>query len=139
MAKQTAWIPLLTLLAALTAAAPASLGAPEASRPESAQSYVSFDPFNISVVQKLRIRGMLQVEFGLDVPDSELRDRALMLDARLQDAYLQSLQFYTSHRLQLFYTPNAEEIALTLQAVTDKLLGQPGAHVLLGQVMLHRP
>lgn len=139
MAKQIALMPLLTLLAALTIAPPVSHSASEASRPESAQSYVSFDPFNISIIQNLRMRGMLQVEFGLDVPDSELRDKTLMLDARLQDAYLQSLQFYSSHRLQLYYTPNVEEIALTLQAVTDKVLGQPGAHILLNQVMLHRP
>jgi hypothetical protein len=125
--------------AALLFAAPTARAAPEASRPESAQSYVSFDPFNISVVQKLRVRGMLQVEFGLDVPDDDLRERALMLNARLQDAYVQTLQFYSSHRVQLYYTPNVEEIALTLQAATDKVLGQTGAHVLLNQVMLHKP
>ncbi len=113
--------------------------ATEASRPQSAEAFIALDPLNISIIQNLRIRGLLQVEVGLDVPDSDLRSRTLALYPRLQDAYVQVLQFYAANRLDVRRVPDVNEIARVLQAVTDKVLQQKGAHLLLSQVMLQRP
>jgi len=113
--------------------------ASESSEPESSNEFVTIDPLNISVIQKLRIRGILQVVISLDIPDEKLREKALALYPRLQDAYVQSLRLYSANRLRIRYIPNVDEIARTLQLTTNSVLRGKGATVLLSQVMVQQP
>lgn len=113
--------------------------AEESSEPQSTDSFLPIDPLNISIIQKLKIRGILQVVISLDIHDDKLRDKAMALYPRLQDAYVQSLRFYSANRLNVKKIPNVDEIARTLQTTTNSVLREVGATVLLSQVMVQRP
>ena len=133
---------LIWLLVALTCALilmtrPAE--AAETVRPASDASYVIINAMNVSIIQNARVRGMLQIELGLDVPDDDLRETAIQLAPRLQDAYLIALRHYTTNQLTLYKVPDANLIGDILQKVTTQVLGEEGAIVLLSQIMLHRP
>ncbi len=123
----------------LGAAFSAPARASEAAEPQSTDSFLVIDPLNISVIQKLSIRGILQVVISLDIPDKKLRQKATALYPRLQDSYVQSLRFYSANRLNIKNIPNVNEIARTLQATTNSVLREKGATVLLSQVMVQRP
>ena len=80
-------------------------------------------------------RGGLTVETGVDVPgNGALRARAEASQPRLQAAYLLVLQAYASG-LGPGAAPDADYIARSLQRETDKVLGQPGARLLLGTIL----
>ena len=119
--------------------AAAQAEAAQATRPESSESYIAIDPMNMTVMRKGRSRAFLQVEIGLDIPDKELRDQALNVYPRLQDAYVQSLRYYTTYELRLYYLPDLDKLTALLQSATDRSLGAPGANVLLSQVLLTKP
>ena len=129
----------IALIVALVSQLSLETWAAEASRPETNESFIAIDAMNISIIKDLRVRGMLQVEIGLDVPDEDLRETALILYPRLQNAYVMALRYYTGNRLPLFTTPDVFQIATLLQQVTDEVLHRPGARVLLSQVMVHKP
>lgn len=131
------WI-LATLLPVLALSVKPA-GAAETVRPASDASYVIINAMNVSIIQNARVRGMLQIELGLDVPDDDLRETAIQLAPRLQDAYLIALRHYTTNQLQLYHVPDANLIGDILQNVTTQVLGEEGAIVLLSQIMLHKP
>ena len=81
-------------------------------------------------------RGVLSVDCGLDVPDPALRHRADQLLPRLRDAYIQSIQAYAAG-LPVGALPNADYIAATLQRQTNTILGQSGARLLLGAIIVN--
>ena len=133
---------LIETFVAVTAAllvASQPIQAAETVRPESDASYVIVNAMNVSIIQNARVRGMLQIEIGLDVPDDDLRETAIQLAPRLQDAYVIALRHYTTNRLKLYQVPDANLIGNILQNVTTQVLGQKGAVVLLSQIMLHKP
>src|SRR4249920_2861244 len=78
---------------------PKPKGAPPKRPPTSLKSWVMVDPFTISVIQNGSVRGTLTVNFGMDVPDNSLRERAETLMPRLRDAWVQSLNLYASTSL----------------------------------------
>ncbi len=128
---------LLGLTALLVLGTPSAMAA-EAEAPETSDQYIKITPLNISIIQESRIRGILQVEINLDVPNETLHERALMLYPRLQDAYMLALRFYATNHLKVSHLPNVEQITHVLQTVTNDVLKQPGARVLLSQVMIQR-
>jgi len=75
-------------------------GSPPKRPPTSLKSWVMVDPFTISVIQDGAIRGTFTVNFGMDVPDATLRDKAETLMPRLRDAWLRSLNLYASTSLR---------------------------------------
>ena len=128
---------LLALTALLMLGAPISEAA-EAEAPETSEQYIKVNPLNISIIKNSRVRGMLQVEINLNVEDNQLHDRALKLYPRLHDAYVLALRFYATNHIKMSHLPNVEQIAQVLQTVTNDVLKQQGAEVLLSQVMVHR-
>jgi hypothetical protein len=81
-------------------------------------------------------RGVLSVDCGLDVPDPGLRTLAEQSIPRLRAAYAQVVRSYAAG-LPTGTLPNADYIARQLQRQTDALLGRPGAHVLLGAIIVN--
>jgi flagellar basal body-associated protein FliL len=130
----------LALMAAVIAAALAWTAIAEASsaqrRPTFSDSYVVVDPFVISVMEMHRVRGRLQIEFGLDIPDSRLRNRAEAMMPRLRDAYVRGLNRYAATRVRAGRAPDVADIAVHLQHWTNEVLGEEGARVLLMNVEL---
>lgn len=139
---------LCALALALTAGAlPAAALAPPASDSgsddprhrniTSSDSYMPLPPLTATVQANRRARGILQIEAGLEVEDSRLRRRVERYMPRLRNAYVTAMSVYTGNYFQYGEVPDADRIAALLQEATDMTLGQDGAEVLLGMIIIH--
>ena len=83
-----------------------------------------------------RRHGTLSVDMGLYTDNPKLTEQIVLMMPRLQDAYLTRLQSYagglTSQSLV-----DPDFISSQFQTVTDQILGQKGAKVLLGSILLN--
>jgi hypothetical protein len=119
----------------VTSAAFASGPAKKAAPPD---AFLPFDPVTVSVLERMRARGFLTVEFGLYVPDKKLRAEIETRRRALGDAYVRALVVYGADVARVDVAPDLASITDRLQRVTDDVLGQPGARVLLSQAQLRR-
>lgn len=134
----------LSIAASLFAAAPALAESGEEdedahgkTKTTDSDSFVALPAFSATVSDGFHISGVLSVEAGLEIPDSALRAKAQHLSPRLNDAYMSALTAYAGGAYAPGQVPDADKIARMLQTATDEVLGQDGAHVLLGMVMVH--
>ncbi|MES2894907.1 MAG: Tat pathway signal protein [Pseudomonadota bacterium] len=127
----------LLALALIAALAP---GAALASGPEKKKggglTFIQLNTLTSTVIRPDGRRGVLTVETGIDVPDEKLRAKAEMLVPRLRAAYVQSLQIYASG-MNPNSAPNADQLAIQLQRETDRVMGQKGARLLLGTMLMN--
>jgi flagellar basal body-associated protein FliL len=114
-------------------------GSPPKRPPTSLKSWVMVDPFTISVIQDGAIRGTFTVNFGMDVPDAALRDKAETMMPRLRDAWLRSLNLYASTSLRPHRQADVAELSARIQQTADDVLGKPGAKVLMAQAVVDIP
>jgi len=94
------------------------------------------EPIYASILDGVRPRGLLLVEMGLDVPDGGLRERVNRALPLLRDAYVRSLLVYAATAVRPGRQPSVEDIANRLQAITDQVMGAPGAQVLMAQTAI---
>lgn len=131
---------LCALVLALPAAlAPAAgLAAPEVveKKKGGGVSYIQFQTLTATVFRSDGQRGVLTVEAGIDVPDAALRARASLSLPRLRAAYVQVLETYAAG-LTPGAPPDADYIARSLQVQTDRVLGRPGARLLIGTILIN--
>lgn len=80
-------------------------------------------------------RGVLSVESTLDIADGALLERAKLSQPRLNAAFAEVVQLEAA-RILPNTPPDLEALTAALQRATDRVLGRPGAKVLLGTVML---
>ena len=99
-------------------------------------SFVQLDTAAVMVMRPDGGRGILTVESGVDVKDTALRDRATALKPRLRDAFVAAIQTH-AQGLGPGAPPQADRLATELQRETDRVLGKPGAKVLLGSLILN--
>ncbi len=81
-------------------------------------------------------RGAITVETGIDVPNRALLAKATLLLPRFKAAYAQTLQIYGAG-LAPAALPNADFLSRELQRQTDLVLGEPGAKLLLGTILVN--
>ena len=127
-------------LAAEPAADPGS-AKPEVKKPPvhkitQSESYVMIDPIYTSIMDGDRPLGLLMIGIGLDIPNAELRDRAVTNMPLLRDAYVRSMMAFSATYVRYWRQPDVAEIANRLQGVTDRVMGKPGAKLLLAQVAM---
>lgn len=103
----------------------------------SSPDFVPLAPLTATLQADYRLRGILQIEAGLEIPDSRLRARAEEMMPRLRNAYVTQLSIYAGANYRYGELPDAERISMMLQRATDDVLGQEGARVLLGMVVIH--
>jgi hypothetical protein len=119
------------------AMAPGAGHAAEAKKKGGGLSYIQLQPLTVTVFLASGRRGGLTVETGVDVPNNGgLHARAEASQPRLQAAYLLLLQAYASG-LTPGSPPDADYIARSLQRETDRVLGQPGAKLLVGTILVN--
>lgn len=99
--------------------------------------YIPLDPLTASVHSDFRLRGVMHIEAGLEIPDSRLRQRAERLMPRLRDRYVSALAMYAGSNYSYGDVPDADRISELLQQATDEALGEEGADILLGMVIIH--
>ena len=127
----------------LTLAAVTVLAAPGFALAEGTQkkkggglNYIQFDSVTATIVRGDGKRGVMMVDMGVDVPNAGLHQRATLSIPRLRAAYVQWLVSYGAG-LSPGAPPDADYMARSLQRETDRTLGQPGAHFLLGAILLN--
>jgi len=126
------------LLAGLAVASPAlASGAPEKDKKKGGGlSFIQFPTLTATVAAPRGRRAVMTIETGVDVKDEKLREFAALSEPRLRAAYTQTLQVYAAG-LAPNELPNAEYISRVLQRDTDRVLGKPGAKLLLGTILIN--
>ncbi|MBV9510460.1 MAG: Tat pathway signal protein [Caulobacteraceae bacterium] len=99
-------------------------------------NYIQFETLTATVIRPNGRRGVMTVDSGVDVPDAGLRQRATLSTPRLQAAYVQWLTAYAAS-LAPGQPPDADYMSTSLQRQTDLILGRPGAHLLLGAILIN--
>jgi hypothetical protein len=100
------------------------------------ESYVVLDPMYATILEGAKPRGLLMIELGLDVPDAAMRARVTHALPALRDAYVRSLIAYGATAVRAWRQPSVDDIADRMQAITDRLMGGPGAKVLMAQTAI---
>lgn len=125
------------VLMALATALAAPVGALAAqSHKENTSTYTALDTLTATLVHGDGTRGVLSVQAGLDVPDPKLRKLTAQSTPRLRDAYVRVLAIYASALIP-GAPPDTDLIAQQLQRATDRILGRPGARLLMGTVLVN--
>ncbi len=101
------------------------------------ETYIALDSLTAMMARDGRMRATLQIDAGLEIRDPALRARANALRPRLRDAYAAALAEYIGSEHRPGAAPDAGRIGDMLQQATDRTLGQTGADLLLGTVILH--
>ena len=115
----------------LMAAAPAK----EEKKKGGGASFLQINTLTASIMRANGRRGVLTVESGLDIPNEKLRAKADSVLPRIRAAFVQSLQIYASG-MSPGQIPNAEILTKLLQRETDRVLGEKGARLLLGTMLI---
>ena len=125
----------LILIAALLAAG-AAVAAPVEKKKGGGENFIQLHSLTANVLLSDHRNGVLQVDIGLDVPDPALRRLAEQSIPRLQDAFIRELVIYTPS-IPAGGAPNPDLISIQLQRAVDRVLGRPGAKVLLGSILVN--
>ncbi len=129
-------------LAALVALVPSVAAAPSAwasggeKKKGGGASYIQIQTLNASIFRRNGSRGVLTMEVGVDVANDQLREAAAASVPRLRAAYAQVLQIYASG-LPASTPPDADYLAARFQRETDRILGKPGAKLLIGTILVN--
>ena len=99
-------------------------------------TYVEIHTLAASVMRPSGRRGVLTVQTILDVPDAKLRAKAEQVVPRIRAAFVQTLQTYASGMTPAT-PPNPDVLGQALQRDADRILGQKGARVLLGTMLIN--
>jgi hypothetical protein len=104
----------------------------------SAESYISTSTLSAAITRDYSFAGLLVVDAGFDVPDAALRARIERMKPRMTDALRTALANYTQTRYRAGTAPDPEMISAMLQQAADRIIGGPGAKLLLSNVMVQR-
>ncbi|MGO4687509.1 Tat pathway signal protein [Brevundimonas sp. 2YAF1] len=100
-----------------------------------ASAYIPLPTATATILRRDGRRGVMTVEVGVDVAHAALRTRADQSRPRLSAAYNEVIRL-AGERLLPGAPPDVEWLSRALQAATDRVLGKPGAKLLLGTVMV---
>ena len=110
--------------------------APAQRKTTQSESFVAIDPMYATILEGSKPRGLLMIELGLDVPDAAMRARVSHALPTLRDAYVRSLMAYGATAVRAWRQPSVDDIADRMQAITDRVIGGPGAKVLMAQTAI---
>jgi len=128
----------LFVCATVLSAGPPALAKSEANDEgvESSVTLVELDALTVNIFRSNYSRGKVEVILSLDVPDANLRRRAVESVPRLRAAYAQTLT-RIMYDLPARTPPNIDALSTALQRATNQALGRPGAKLLLGSVVVN--
>jgi len=98
--------------------------------------YVRMRALNVNILRSSGGRTVVTLEIGLYVTDANLLRRTDASIPRLQAAFGQIVQGYMVG-LPTGAIPNADYLAQLLQKETDRVVGQRGAKLLLGTIIIN--
>ena len=127
---------MLAAPAAASDAAPAKAPPKQERKITASPSWITVDPIGVAILRQNRIQGMLLVEFGLDIEDETLRAKAAERLPILRDAWLRNVSDLAATRVRVGRQADLDVLTTRLQNTTDRMLGAPGAKVLLLQAVV---
>lgn len=95
--------------------------------------YLDMDPMLIPILRDDEVRGQINIWMSLEITKGEEKIDIWRQTAKLRDGYFRSLNSYASNQLDYRKRLNTKLIKRLLQRVTDKVLGENVAEVVLGQ------
>jgi hypothetical protein len=98
--------------------------------------YVRMRALNVNILRSSGARTVVTLEVGVFVTDPNLVKRTDASIPRLQAAFGQVVQGYMVG-LPVGTIPNADYVAQLLQKETDRVVGQRGAKLLLGTIIIN--
>ncbi len=101
----------------------------------SAAGFVRYPTITATTMRADGRRGVMTVETGVDAPDAALKLRAEQSQPRMR-AVFNILVQREANSLLPGAVPNVERLGAQLQSATNIILGQRGAKLLLGTVMV---
>ena len=104
----------------------------------SAESYLPMPTLSAGVLQRQSTQGTLVVDMGLDIPDEELRRRARLNGPRIRDALRTALATYANTYYRDRTAPDPAALSRIMQHAVDRVLGAPGARLLLANIIYQR-
>ena len=125
----------IALFAVLASPGLLAAGAKE-EKPAASGSYVILNSLNATIRRSNGRRGVLTVQAGLDVPDAKLRTKVESVLPRVRAALVQTVQTYATG-MTPGAPPNGDALSQALQRETDRVIGQKGAKVLLGTMLIN--
>lgn len=123
------------LLAPLALAATPALASSGGGGGGSSGGYVRYPTVTATTIRADGRRGVMTVETGVDAPDAALKLRAEQSQPRMR-AVFNILVQREANTLLPGGVPNVERLAAQLQSATNIILGQRGARLLIGTVMI---
>ncbi|MGE3142619.1 MAG: hypothetical protein AB7L65_04815 [Hyphomonadaceae bacterium] len=110
----------------------------EQQRLTSAETYVPFPTLSAGVISQGRATGTMVVDVGVDVPDPDLRARARALGPRMFDALRTALSTFSTVYYRDRTAPDLDTLSRLMQTAVDRVMGRPGARLLLANVVYQR-
>ncbi len=108
------------------------------SEPVDEDAFMVMAPLQVAIVQSGRPRGVLLVDIGLEIPDSDLRARVRSGLPRLRDHMLRSLSLFAANAVDFNRPVDVVRLAGRLQTVADAYADEKAIKVLLVNVTLQR-
>lgn len=100
-------------------------------------NFVVFPDLTATVLDGYKVRGMMNMGYGLEIPDPALRKKARQLLPRLQDTFATEFSRYSGNMYHAGEIPDAEYLHKRMQAAADRMLGQ-GKSIFLIQYLMVR-
>ena len=129
-------VALLVLLASLGAPGSVLAGAKPADHRGGTITYVHLPGLTANVLRANGRLGVVTIEAGLDIQDEKLRLRVQHSIPLLMDGYNRALAGIAPS-VRAGAQPDLDRVSTTLQGVTDRVLGLPGAVFLVGSVIVN--
>ena len=129
-------LPVLSLLAAASLAAPPAFAGHGKDEKAAPASYFALQPLTASAFRRDGRRGVLTLETGIQALDPAVMTRAQQSEPRLRAAFAQVLMVYASG-MPRGGAPDLDYLGAKMQAVADQVIGRKGARVLLGTAMMN--
>jgi flagellar basal body-associated protein FliL len=128
----------LTLATAWLAVAPMALAKAEAKSdgPEMSTNLVQLQPLAVNIFRSNYQMGKVEVLITLDLPNLALRERTQLSQPRLRAAYVQTISSFM-YDLPPRTPPDLDQLTDALQHTTNRVLGRPGAKLLLGFLLVN--
>lgn len=127
---------LLSVLSLSAIAAPPALAGGAPKKKGGGPGFTQFPMMSVFTQRAGYRHGTLSVDMGLYSDDGKMVDRIKLYMPRLKDAYVRKLQTYGAN-LNAASLVDADYLTGQLQAATDQVLGQKGAKVLMGSILLN--
>jgi hypothetical protein len=129
-------LPLLSLLAAASLAAPPAFAGHGKEEKAAPATYFALQPLTATTIRRDGRRGVMTLETGVQALDPVLMERAQQSEPRLRAAFAQVLMTYTAG-LPRGSAPDLNYLGSRMQEAADKVLGRKGSKVLLGSAMVN--